>query len=611
MALLKPDKTFDLGGVTVNEYLLTAHNPNKISMPTYPLTTVAGITVHNTDRIKDEKLAAGTTQAEQYTRATVNGNMGSVRVHFYVDENGAWQNLPFTLSGWHAADNKNGVTGPGNGTTIAIECIMSGDTSDKRNAKAEENCAKLVAALLKKYGYGTDHLFTHTYWLNKRDGRTGTLDHMNTAIHPYKWCLPVDSTEVLTPFGWVGLDEVKIGDAVAQYVPENDSIQFSNILDVVNPYESEVVRVRDIEATEDHRMYVAPTSGGPYRVESWGDSIKASHREIKTSAVIESEGINLSDDEIALIVWIQGDGHYMLDYKTRKVIGVEFHLKKDRKIRRIKEILGNLRIDYSESVCKNGTVHIRIYGSAIYAFSEMWLSDKKFRPELVNMDMHQFKVFSEELLVVDGNGSRQKMYFSSDRENLDVVQAVCATHGLRTCMTTLGTSKKWYGDNPVCVTMSDTSYNITNSSKDAPARRTTKVSCITVDSGFILIRQHAHTFIVGNCPAYILPHWADFVVKVKSYLDPAAATPATPTTSDSPKSDTNTGASKQTVRKGDKGAAVKELQTKLAAKGYLRKTEIDGDFGKITLGALLAYQFENSLEVDGVCGPKTWASLLK
>ena len=300
MALLKPDKTFDLGGVTVNEYLLTSHNPNKISMPTYPLTTVAGITVHNTDRIKDDKLAAGTTQAEQYTRATVNGNMGSVRVHFYVDENGAWQNLPFTLSGWHAADNKNGVTGPGNGTTIAIECIMSGDTSDKRNAKAEENCAKLVAALLKKYGYGTDHLFTHTYWLNKRDGRTGTLDHMNTAIHPYKWC-----------------------------------------------------------------------------------------------------------------------------------------------------------------------------------------------------------------------------------------------------------------------------------------------------------------------PAYILPHWSDFVTKVKSYLDPAAATPSTPTTSDSPKSGTNTGASKQTVRKGDKGAAIKELQTKLAAKGYLRKTEIDGDFGKITLGALLAYQFENSLEVDGVCGPKTWASLLK
>lgn len=303
MALLTPDKTFEFGGVTVNEYLLTTHNPNKISMPTYPLTTVAGITIHNTDRIADEKLAAGTTQAEQYTRATVNGNMGSVRVHYYVDENGAWQNLPFTSSGWHAADNKGRTTGPGNGTTIAIECIMSSDTKDERNKRAEENCAKLAAALLQKYGYGTDHLFTHTYWLNKRDGRTGSLDHMNTAMHPYKWC-----------------------------------------------------------------------------------------------------------------------------------------------------------------------------------------------------------------------------------------------------------------------------------------------------------------------PAYILPHWADFVAKVKSYLSPASATPAAPDTqsnTETPKSETQTVPIKKVVRKGDRNDSVKEMQSRLADKGYLRKTEIDGDFGKITLGAVLAFQFENKLDVDGVCGPKTWAVLLK
>ena len=31
----------------------------------------------------------------------------------------------------------------------------------------------------------------------------------------------------------------------------------------------------------------------------------------------------------------------------------------------------------------------------------------------------------------------------------------------------------------------------------------------------------------------------------------------------------------------------------------------------ITLGALLAFQFKNNLEVDGLCGPKTGAALLK
>lgn len=63
------------------------------------------------------------------------------------------------------------------------------------------------------------------------------------------------------------------------------------------------------------------------------------------------------------------------------------------------------------------------------------------------------------------------------------------------------------------------------------------------------------------------------------------------------------------IRKGDTGAEVELMQARLHALGYLRKNEIDGDFGKITLGALLAFQFENGLQVDGICGPKTRAAL--
>ena len=102
MAILKPDKTTTLGGVTVNEYLLTNHNPNHIDMPSVSMEgKIIGVTVHNTDWITT---AAGTTPAEQYTRATVNGNMKDVRVHYYCDDTCAWQNLLLTLSDWHAAD---------------------------------------------------------------------------------------------------------------------------------------------------------------------------------------------------------------------------------------------------------------------------------------------------------------------------------------------------------------------------------------------------------------------------------------------------------------------------------------------------------------------------
>lgn len=181
MAILKPDKITNFGGITVNEYLLTAHNPNHIAMPSVSMEgKIIGVTIHNTDWIS---VASGTTPAEQYTRATVNGNMNDVRVHYYVDNTCAWQNLPLTLSGWHAADG----SGNGNRKTIAIECIMSSAYND-RDKKSEDNAAKLAAALLKKYNLSIDNLYTHTHWLNVRDGKSGSVDYLNTAKNTYKMC---------------------------------------------------------------------------------------------------------------------------------------------------------------------------------------------------------------------------------------------------------------------------------------------------------------------------------------------------------------------------------------------------------------------------------------
>lgn len=171
MAILKADKTIKMNGVTVNEYLLTKHNPNKIDMPTHKITNLIGITVHNTDRII---VASNTTPAEQYTRATVNGNMKDVRVHFYVDNVCAWQCLPLDLSGWHATDG----SGDGNRKTISIECIMNG-SGDAKDKKAEGNCAKLVAYLLDKFKLKDTAIYSHNHWYSKKYCPAYILPHWN------------------------------------------------------------------------------------------------------------------------------------------------------------------------------------------------------------------------------------------------------------------------------------------------------------------------------------------------------------------------------------------------------------------------------------------------
>ena len=66
-----------------------------------------------------------------------------------------------------------------------------------------------------------------------------------------------------------------------------------------------------------------------------------------------------------------------------------------------------------------------------------------------------------------------------------------------------------------------------------------------------------------------------------------------------------------TLRKGDKGADVANLQKLLMQAGYaLPKYGADGDFGNECLAAVKAFQKDKKLTVDGVVGAKTWKALL-
>lgn len=69
----------------------------------------------------------------------------------------------------------------------------------------------------------------------------------------------------------------------------------------------------------------------------------------------------------------------------------------------------------------------------------------------------------------------------------------------------------------------------------------------------------------------------------------------------------------RTLRKGDSGPEVKELQKDLTALGFGRITGVRlacrGNFKNNTEKSLKAFQRLTGLTVDGVCGPKTWAKI--
>ncbi len=115
---------------------------------------ILGITVHNTDNSAD---------AATYTLATFNQNMNTSRVHFYVDEREAWQNLELNEVGWHTG---MGDYSAGNDSYIAVEIIMGPDGTEADRA-AEENGALLVAYLLSITGLTVADVVTHRHWSGK------------------------------------------------------------------------------------------------------------------------------------------------------------------------------------------------------------------------------------------------------------------------------------------------------------------------------------------------------------------------------------------------------------------------------------------------------------
>lgn len=211
MAVLQPNHVYYVNGVTVNEKIIPDGTRWKDATKAKKAGFSAGslykkekklnndtgkpvfITIHNTDDLDNVE-----DDGEQYTRATYNENMNSVRVHFYIDDLCAWQNLkagtgmsPSDPLGsaevsWHAADGS--TPDGGNMTSLSIEIIMN--DSEDHDKKAYDNGARLAAWLIYKHGLSINALVTHTYWVNKSAGKEfSDIDEQCTnMLKGLKWC---------------------------------------------------------------------------------------------------------------------------------------------------------------------------------------------------------------------------------------------------------------------------------------------------------------------------------------------------------------------------------------------------------------------------------------
>ena len=329
----------------------------------------------------------------------------------------------------------------------------------------------------------------------------GEVDQQNMTVHRWfaqKSCLPIENTELLTKTGWVNLENIKIGDEIATAHIDDLSITFSPVRDIVPIKEQDVYAIRDLLATSDHRI-LHYNQNGRQHVYLFNEIFDSKVGYLPNAGFYKGPGIDMTNDEIELMIALQADGHYMYDNRiwingtriktdVKKYYGIEFHLKKERKIKRIIELLNACEYKYNLNNKSDGSVSVRSYDKSFMHFASIHLHDKKFIWDIIEMSPSQAKFFIDKLPFWDGS-IENNSYYSVEKSNIDIVSAIASINGI-------GVLRQTDPIHSVFFKKSKRSLGI-GVKKRIPRK---KVSCVTVDSGFILIRQDKRTTIVGNCP---------------------------------------------------------------------------------------------------------------
>lgn len=328
-------------------------------------------------------------------------------------------------------------------------------------------------------------------WTGDKNG-TLTIHRMFNATA----CVPLD-TEVLTKTGWVEIKDINIGDKIACAHIDDLAISFEEVFDKVPVKQQDTYTNNGLTVTKDHRLVYRIENGKNWKLDEYQRLYKDSRQiYIPMAGNNIFEGINISNDMIKFIVSVQADAHYMYEEdinKNKKYYGIEYHLKKERKINRLEDILNSLFIPYKKSFRKDGTTVIRIYNydniNIVNDICEQYLDNKTFTWDLIHMNKEQANVFLDEILLWDGCEVADK-YCSTIEQNLDVVSAIATINNK-------GSYKKdkelFFRNNPI-MTLSDVEKrNI----KDY-------VTCVRVNTGLFLARQNGRVFVIGNCPGNFL-----------------------------------------------------------------------------------------------------------
>jgi len=321
-----------------------------------------------------------------------------------------------------------------------------------------------------------------------------------TIIQYHIHCLDQDS-ELLTVDGWKRYDQINTSDLCYGYDIETGSLHETPVLEVIkSKFEGELnYSGGNLEygMTDNHRVIY--TSKKIMKVTPFSE-ITNSVLKIPVSGQIESADYPIDDLKLKLLVWIFSDGGY--SQFDNRLNGIKFSFKKERKIKRLGDLLSKLSNSYTKIETKEGVTIFRII-SEDYLFQwalDILGTEKELPNFFTKLSKRQVDLVLVEMSHSDGNythphKNKKWIQFSTSKKlSRDIIQQMLVINNVKCGW---WETKSCPGHWGIAINIGKT---LTETRRDKYTREYYKgdVWCIRNTYGTFVARKNGKTFITGN-----------------------------------------------------------------------------------------------------------------
>ena len=317
-------------------------------------------------------------------------------------------------------------------------------------------------------------------------------------------CLSGD-TEFLSPLGWIRIDKYS-GQEIAEYNSTNRSMEFKRPSKYINePYSGEMCHFKsrglDMILTPNHRV-IFNKKYNPQKLQViTAQEIFNLHRTLKSGwdGLIPAafnyygqEGLDISDDELRLMVAVCADGHFPNGWNGTKC---DICLRRPRKRKRLILLLDRMGIPYREILYPSRQTEFHYHFSAPEnnkTLTKYWKASK-----------HQLSIILDEMIHWDGcleNRDGVRIFTTCLKEDADFMQYVFACHNIRASISLIHHRE---GQRDCYNVIENQSSPFVGMRHDTikPLSEMVRVDrqyCFETETGFFVARRNNKIFITGN-----------------------------------------------------------------------------------------------------------------